>query len=184
MEIAAIQSDRLELHAVSPAEYEILAVDRADSHLWVDRGFSNPHGHLVADAGPLPYRIPRIRKDPSLAPYLLRLAVLKASREVIGSSGFHNAPDETGMIEIGLGVEEAFRGKGFAQEILLGMWGWVINQPGVKVLRYTVAPDNAPSQAIIKKFGFDHKGQQIDDVDGPEDIYEMSVTEFRSRLLL
>jgi len=173
----------LELHAVLPDEYEILAVDRADSRLWIDRGFSNPHGHLVADAGPLPYRIPRIRKDPNLTPYLLRLAVLKENREIIGSAGFHDAPDENGMIEIGLGVEEAFRGQGFAQEILLGMWGWVIEQPGVKVLRYTVTPDNAPSQAIIKKFGFDHKGQQIDDEDGPEDIYEMSVTEFRLRFL-
>ena len=72
MEIDAIETARLELHAVLPDEYEILAVDRADSRLWIDRGFSNPHGHLVADAGPLPYRIPRIRKDPNLTPYLLR----------------------------------------------------------------------------------------------------------------
>jgi len=183
MQPAAIETSRLELHAVLPHEYEILAIDRADPGLWVDRGFTNPHGVLAKNAGPLPYRIPRIRKDPSLAPYLLRLAVLKESKEIIGSSGFHSEPDENGMIEIGLGIEEKFRGQGFAQEILLGMWGWVIEQPGVKTLRYTVTPDNAPSQAIIKNFGFSHCGQQIDEEDGPEDIYEMSATEFRSRFL-
>ena len=83
------------------------------------------------------------------------------------------------MIEVGMGIEPAFRGQGFAQELVLGMWGWVIDQPDVKILRYTVSPDNAPSQAIIKKFGFHFQGQQIDDEDGPEDIYEMSVEEFR-----
>jgi RimJ/RimL family protein N-acetyltransferase len=179
MTFETISTSRLLLHVVLPSEYEILAIDRADPRLWIDRGFSNPYGHLVADAGPLPFRIPRVRKDPSLAPYLLRLAVLKDGKAIIGSSGFHSAPDDNGMIEIGLGVEEQFRGQGYAQEILLGMWGWVIEQSGIKVLRYTVTPDNAPSQAIIKKFGFQHMGQQIDEEDGPEDIYEMSAEEFR-----
>jgi RimJ/RimL family protein N-acetyltransferase len=43
----------------------------------------------------------------------------------------------------------------------------------VKTLRYTVSPENLPSIAVIKYFGFDFKGQQIDEEDGPEDIYEM-----------
>ncbi len=183
MEIMPIVTERLELHAVTPGEYEILAIDRADSRLWIDRGFTNPHGHLISDAGPLPHRIPRIRKDPSLAPYLLRLAVLQESRTIIGSAGFHDLPDENGMIEVGMGIEPAFRGQGFAQELVLGMWGWVIDQPDVKILRYTVSPDNAPSQAIIKKFGFHFQGQQIDDEDGPEDIYEMSGEEFRTKFI-
>jgi RimJ/RimL family protein N-acetyltransferase len=183
MSIAPIETERLLLHAVLPAEYELLAVNRADPRLWVDRGFANPFAHLVDDPGPLPYRIPRIAKSPELAPYLLRLAVLKQTMSIIGSSGFHDAPDNHGMIEIGMGIEPAFRGRGFAQEMLQGMWRWVIDQPGVHTLRYTVTPDNAPSQAIIKKFGFHYTGQQMDDEDGPEDIYEMSVDEYRSKFI-
>jgi len=183
MEIAPIETERLLLHAVLPAEYELLAVNRADPRLWVDRGFANPFGHLVGDAGPLPYRIPKIRTNPEQAPYLLRLAVLKQTMSIIGSSGFHAIPDNHGMIEVGMGIEPAFRGRGFAQELLHGMWGWVINQPGVRTLRYTVTPDNAPSQAIIRKFGFHYAGQQIDDEDGPEDIFEMSVDEYRKKFV-
>jgi len=174
-----ISTARLDLHAVRPVDYEKLAIDRADPTLWVDRGFSNPHRHLVDDPGPIPYRIPRIRKNPEFAKYLLRLAVLRESGEIIGSTGFHDAPDGSGMIEIGLGVEEKFRGQGFAQEMLHGMWRWVTEDLQVKVLRYTVSPTNEPSQAIIKKLGFEYKGQQIDEEDGPEDIFEMSASHYR-----
>jgi RimJ/RimL family protein N-acetyltransferase len=87
------------------------------------------------------------------------------------------------MIEIGLGVEPEERGRGYAQEMLRGMWGWVVDQPGVRMLRYTVSPDNGPSQAIIRRFGFAHRGQQVDDEDGPEDIYELSADEYRRQHL-
>ncbi len=176
-----LHGPRLDLHTVLPEEYELLAADRADPRLWVGRGFANPHGHLVDDPGPLPYRTPRIEADPLAAPYLLRLAVLRSSSEVIGSIGFHLLPDADGMIEIGLGVEPAFRGQGFAKEMLRVMWCWVVDQPGVRTLRYTVAPDNAPSQAIIRTYGFAHMGVQQDEIDGPEDVYEMGADEFRAR---
>jgi RimJ/RimL family protein N-acetyltransferase len=111
----------------------------------------------------------------------VRFIVLSQSREVIGSTSFHGIPDETGMMEIGIGIEEKFWGNGFATEALLGMWRWVITQPGVLTLRYTVSPTNLASVAIIKKFGFHYQGQQMDEIDGPEDIYEISVAEFTDK---
>ena len=179
-----LQTSRLDLHAVQPGEYELLAVDRAHPDLWIDRGFNNPHQHLVAEPGPLPYRIPRIREQPELAKYLLRMIVLRVAGEIIGSSGFHAGPDADGMIEIGLGIEPSFRGQGYAQEALRGMWDWVVCDELVNTLRYTVSPDNAPSQAIIKKFGFHLVGLQIDEEDGPEDIFEMSVDEYVTKFSL
>jgi [ribosomal protein S5]-alanine N-acetyltransferase len=176
-----IATARLDLHTVLPSEYAILAVDRADPRLWIDRGFGNPERHLVEDPGPLPYRFPRIEADPEAAPYLLRLAVLRSERIVIGSAGFHARPDEEGMIEIGLGVVPAQRGRGFAREILHGMWGWVVTMPGVRTLRYTVSTANAPSQAIIRSLDFAYRGQQEDEADGPEDIFELSADEYRAR---
>lgn len=176
-----ILTRRLELHFVTPEEYEILAVDRADPQLWVDRGFSNPHRHLVDDPGPLPHRIPRIRRQPEAAPYLLRLAVLREAREVIGSAGFHHLPDDDGMIEIGFGIEPAFRNRGFGTELLHGMWHWVVQQPDVRTLRYTVSPTNEASQHIVRGLGFAHVGVQVDEEDGPEDIFEMTAAEYMER---
>lgn len=176
-----LHTRRLDLCTVLPSECLLLAVDRADPRLWVDRGFANPHRHLVDDPGPLPFRLPRIAADPAAAPYLLRMAVLREERAIIGSAGFHLLPDSAGMIEIGLGVEEPFRGQGLAQEMLHGMWRWVIDQPGVTTLRYTVARDNAPSQAIIRAIGGEHMGVQVDEIDGPEDIFEVSAGDYRAR---
>lgn len=174
-----IRTARLDLHTVRPADYALLSVDRSDPRLWVDRGFTNPHGHLVHDPGPLPHRLPRIAADPDAAPYLMRVAVLRDQQVIIGGSGFHDRPDADGMIEIGLGVEEPFRRQGLAEEMLRGMWGWVVDQPGVRTLRYTVGVDNGPSHALIARFGFAHVGVQIDDEDGPEDIYERSAQAYR-----
>ncbi|MFM7147352.1 MAG: GNAT family N-acetyltransferase [Actinomycetales bacterium] len=176
-----LRTPRLDLYAVLPQEYELLAVDLGDPRLWADRGFTNPLRYLVDDPGPLPHRIARIRNRPEAAPYLLRLAVLRESRIIIGSAGFHDLPDADGMIEIGLGVEPAYRGQGYAQELLHGMWSWVIDQPGVTTLRYTVSPENAVSQAIIRKLQFERVGQQWDDEDGVEDIFQMTSTEYRAR---
>ena len=169
-----IWTPRLELRTVHLVEYRRLAANRADPGLWIDRGFANPYRHLIEDPGPLPHRIPRVEADPSSAPYLLRLAVHRSHRVVIGSAGFHDLPNADGMIEIGLGVVPAYRRQGYAVEILRGMWGWVVSQPGVRTLRYTVSPENVPSQRIIRSFGFAYVGQQMDEVDGVEDIFEMS----------
>ena len=173
-----IQTNRLLLYTVLPNEYEALAIDQADPNLWLDRGFSDPDKYFLNNPNPIKYRLPRIRQNPEYAKYLLRVAVLKDNPIIIASTGFHDAPDSNGMIEIGFGVDKKYQGRGFGQELLHGMWSWVVNNPQVKTLRYTVSPDNLISQHIIKKQGFKHKGQQIDEEDGPEDIYELSASDY------
>ena len=176
-----IQTNRLLLYTVLPSEYEALAVDQADPKLWLDRGFSDPDKYFLNNPNPIKYRLPRIRQNPEYAKYLLRIAVLKDNPIIIASAGFHDAPDSDGMIEIGFGIDKKYQGRGFGQELLRGMWSWVINDPKVKTLRYTVSPDNLISQHIIKKLGFKYNGQQIDEVDGPEDIYELSAIDYKLR---
>ena len=96
----------------------------------------------------------------------------------MGSTSFHGPPDSDGMVEIGLGVHESFRRRGYAREALLGMWRWAATQDGARTFRYTVDPGNVPSVELVRSFGFAHVGQQIDEIDGPEDVYEMGVAEF------
>jgi RimJ/RimL family protein N-acetyltransferase len=168
-----IQTNRLHLYTVLPNEYEVLAKDQADPKLWLDRGFSDPNKHFLNYPNPIKHRLPRVRQNPEYAKFLLRVAVLKNNPIIIASAGFHDAPDSGGMIEIGFGVDKNYQGNGYGQEILHGMWSWVVNDPLVKILRYTVSPNNLISQHIIKKLGFKHKGQQMDEVDESEDIYEL-----------
>ena len=174
----AIDTPRLELHHISAQGIIELYENKSDVTAIAGRDFTNPHQNLVKESGPLGWRVPQVKVDPSVNKWFVRFIVLKESKEIIGSISFHGVPDSEGMMEIGLGIEEDFQGKGYAKEALKGMWSWVCTFPEVKTLRYTVSPDNLPSIAVINYFGFEYKGQQMDEVDGPENIYEMSTANF------
>jgi RimJ/RimL family protein N-acetyltransferase len=176
-----IITPRLELHHIPVDGLISLYEEKKDQLAIAGRDISNPHHNLIKDEGPLGWRVPQVKADPSTNKWFVRFIVLAQSREIIGSTSFHGVPDEVGMMEIGIGIEDLFQGNGYAKEALLGMWRWVCGEPGVKVLRYTVSPTNIPSVKIIEGFGFAHIGQQIDEEDGPEDIYEMSVEEFMAK---
>ena len=176
-----IETKRLELHHLSAEAIIELFEEKSDAVALAGRNFSNPHRVLVENSGPLRWRVPQVKIDPSVNKWFVRWIVLKETAEVIGSTSFHGVPDAEGMMEIGLGIEEPFQNKGYAKESLKGMWSWVSQFPEVKTLRYTVSPDNLPSIAVINYFGFEYKGQQIDEEDGPENIYEMSTKDFQQK---
>lgn len=184
MSTELIQTKRLDLHLIPPLELFMLHEDSDNAELLSDRDFTNPHKELTHEhSGPLRWRVPQVKANPDVNFWFIRWIVLRETKEVVGSISFHAPPDEVGMIEIGFGICEPCRNQGFGKEALLGMWTWVIDQPGVETLRYTVSATNAPSMAIINSLGFEHVGQQIDEDDGPEEIFEMSVTEFQSCLV-
>lgn len=176
-----INTSRLELHHIPAAGLIALLEEKSDLEAIAGRNFTNPHRVLIDDSGPLGWRVPQVKADPSTNKWFVRSIVLKESLEIIGSTSFHGVPDVNGMMEIGIGLDEKFWGNGYAKEALLGMWKWVVTQPGVSILRYTVSPTNIASVKIIQGFGFTHIGQQIDEEDGPEDVYEMSVEDFKKK---
>lgn len=178
-----IQCARVDLHHLSARR--LLALDDGVERDVVcrDRPYTNPYGVLFENNSPVRWRAPLVRDNPASNKWFIRWIVLRNTSEVIGSTSFHGAPDDDGMLEIGLGIHEKFHGQGFGYEALRGMWSWAATQEGVSLFRYTVSPDNVASVALVQKFGFTHVGQQIDDIDGPEDIYEMPVQLYRARFM-
>jgi ribosomal-protein-alanine N-acetyltransferase len=166
------KTSRLECFSLTLEEYAEFESGREPK--W--NGFSNPFKHLIEGRSPLVHRIPRVKKDPLFAEIGLVLAV--ADKELIGSAGFHDFPDENGMIEIGFGIVPEKQGLGYGTELLHGMWRAISNRSDVKILRYTVSPENAPSMHIIKKLEFELVGEQMDDEDGLELIYELPIEEY------
>lgn len=154
--------------------------NRDDVPALTGKAFSNPLRVLIDFQGPLAWRMPLVKADPACNKWFVRWIVLKEKQEIIGSTSFHGAPDLDGMVEIGLGIESEYQNQGFAKEALLGMWRWAVTFPEVRSFRYTVAPDNAPSIAVVNYFGFEFRGQQMDEIDGLENIYEMSAAYFKA----
>ena len=173
----------LDLYLVTCDELIALRPHPAPDTVFSDRPFANPYGVLTNENIPRENRIADVEKNPANIKWYYRLIVLRETNEVIGSISFHAPPDENGMVEIGFGTHQDFRNHGYGKEALKAMFTWACEQPAVKILRYSVGTENAPSQAIVQKFNFAHMGVQIDDEDGPEDIYEMSTDEYFSRFV-
>jgi RimJ/RimL family protein N-acetyltransferase len=123
----------------------------------------------------LNYRIPALEADPGIRPWIGRVIVATApdgSRQGIGTIGFHGPPDEHGRVEIGYGVQPAWRRQGVATECVAAMLAWA-EARGITRFRASVAPGNEPSLAIIRRLGFRQVGSQIDDIDGLELVFDL-----------
>lgn len=170
-----LRTERLDLYCLT--EQELFELGHSPE-VFRSRTFENPYKVLSGEDLPRANRIADVRKTPETIRWYFRMIVDRERNVGVGSISFHGGPDERGMVEIGLGIAELEQGKGFATEALRVMWNWAATQPDVKFLRYTVSPENLPSIAIIKKFGFPLVGQQIDEEDGLELIYEISAEDY------
>jgi RimJ/RimL family protein N-acetyltransferase len=115
-------------------------------------------------------RLGQLESDPASAPWLIR-AIVAPGGAVVGHGGYHGPPDERGMVEIGYAVDEPHRRRGYGRATLAGLLAYATDH-GVGVARASVAPANDPSLALIRAFGFVHIGEQWDDMDGLELVFE------------
>lgn len=100
---------------------------------------------------------------------------------VVGKAGFHAAPDPDGRVEVGYAVDPAYRRRGYARAALEAMINRALTDPDVHVLRATVSPDNDASLALLAQYPFVEVGEQWDEEDGLEMIYELDVSTAASR---
>ena len=124
----------------------------------------------------LQFRIADLEIDPDAQPWLGRAIVVTEpdrTRRIIGSAGFHQPPDADGRVEVGYRVEPAWRRQGIATEVVRALFDWAATEHGVHRFRASVSPNNVPSLAIIRGFGFRQTGVQIDDIDGEELVFEL-----------
>ena len=118
------------------------------------------------------FRLDQLVTTPSDAAWVARAVLDASSDEVVGYAGFHGGPDERGMVEIGYTVDPECRRRGYARGIVTAFLAEAQDAPGVSVVRATISPDNVASLATIDGFGFEHRGEQIDEIDGVELIFE------------
>jgi RimJ/RimL family protein N-acetyltransferase len=91
----------------------------------------------------------------------------------VGRAGYHGPPDQSGMVEIGYAVDPAYRRRGYARAALEALLERAAQDPQVKTVRVTISPDNTASNALASQYGFVQVGEQWDDEDGLEIIYEL-----------
>lgn len=81
------------------------------------------------------------------------MIVKRDSMQVIGDIGFHGKPNEKGEVEVGFGLVEHERCKGFGFEALKAIMEWLSSQNSVKVIKADCLINNKPSARILEKVG-------------------------------
>ena len=64
-----------------------------------------------------------------------------------------------GSVEIGYGLEENYRGRGYAAEAVCAMVDWAFRQPGVTCVTAETEETNYASQRVLRKAGFIPTGE-------------------------
>lgn len=118
-------------------------------------------------------RSKQINERPGDAAWITRLIVDPTIAVPVGLAGFHGPPDAAGMVELGYRVDPEFRRRGYARQSLEILLAVAQRHPDVRTVRATISPDNAASLALINSYGFVENGEQWDDEDGREIIFEM-----------
>ncbi len=164
-----IFTERLELVPLPPGLLESIA--RGDASVAARRlDAAVPEGWT--DTIPARERLEQLAADPSEQPWLVRAVVLRAPRRVVGNVGFHGAPDDDGRVEIGYGIVPSQRRRGYAREAIAGLTDWAFATGEARVCVASVSPRNTGSLALVRSLGFRQVGEQIDELDGLELVFE------------
>jgi RimJ/RimL family protein N-acetyltransferase len=74
---------------------------------------------------------------------------------VIGDCGTLGGVDDQGSIEVGYGLAAEHRGRGYGNELVRALSGWLLSQPGVgQVVARKVLADNVASRRALENAGF------------------------------
>ncbi|MBC8159656.1 MAG: GNAT family N-acetyltransferase [Roseiflexaceae bacterium] len=175
MFVPPIETDRLQLVSLSPA---FLAASQARDRTAAERelGLAVPDAWFT-EQFVIDMRLQDVRANPSWQPWLLRAVVLRQGAAMAGHVGFHTPPGPAylqqhapGGIEIGYTIYAEYRRQGYAAEAVSGMIDYARGQ-GVQRFVLSIRPDNQPSLAIARRFGFAKVASVVDEIDGVEDVY-------------
>ena len=133
-----LEADRLVIYAASENEMNKLAASEGDAHL------REAYGEMLAHPEDWGW-------------YALWLIVRKDGSH-IGNLSFKGVPED-GVVELGYGIAEEFRGFGYATEAVETILAWAFDQPGVTAVAAETEPDNAASRRVLEKCGFVPAGE-------------------------
>jgi len=118
-------------------------------------------------------RADQVVTDPSSQAWITGVIWDEDGQRSVGRAGYHGPPGDVGMVEVGYAVDPEFRRQGYARAALEALLDRAAREPDVRVVRATISPGNLASRSLVEKYGFVENGEQWDDEDGLEIIYEV-----------
>ncbi len=122
-------------------------------------------------------RSEQVRADPTSAAWVTGVIWDVDRRVAVGRAGYHGPPDHAGMVEIGYAVDPAYRRRGYARAALESLLQRAADDADVRTVRVTISPENSASYSLVAQYGFAVVGEQWDEEDGLEIVYEVDATD-------
>jgi RimJ/RimL family protein N-acetyltransferase len=140
-----IVTERLNLHALTPEEARRIVERTPDpADRWhAEYPFADELDPLRSLAG-------ATAPDPFFTLYAIRARPENTS---VGGIGFFGPPGNDGSVELGYGLVEAARGRGFATEALLALVSQALVR-GARQVKADTELQNRASQRVLEKAGF------------------------------
>ncbi|MCW2810491.1 MAG: hypothetical protein JWP61_949 [Friedmanniella sp.] len=120
------------------------------------------------------YRVGQVRADPAAGAWVTGVVRELGTGQVVGQAGFHGPPDASGLVEVGYAIDPARRRQGFGRAVLTALLARAAREVDVRVVRASISPNNAASLALAEPFGFVLVGEQWDEEDGLELVFEVA----------
>lgn len=120
-------------------------------------------------------RFGQVIGEPTHAPWLTRVVVDDATDTAVGLAGYHGPPDERGTVEVGYEISPEHRRRGYATAAVVWLIDHARDEGGARYVRASVAPDNHASLALVDRLDFVRIGEQVDERDGLELVFEREV---------
>jgi RimJ/RimL family protein N-acetyltransferase len=124
-------------------------------------------------------RSQQVEEDPASAAWVTGVIWDEQRQVAVGRAGYHGPPDPSGMVEIGYAVDPSYRRRGYARAALEALLLRAGREPQVRTVRVTISPDNTASYTLASQYGFAEVGEQWDEEDGLEIIYEADAGRYR-----
>lgn len=119
------------------------------------------------------YRGEQVAKDPASADWVTGVIWDERRQIAVGHAGYHGPPDPSGMVEVGYAVDPTHRRRGYARAALEVLLERAAREPRVRRVRASVRPDNIASFRLVSQYAFTKVGEQWDEWDGLEFVYEV-----------
>lgn len=155
----SIHSQRLALHALPLAEFQLLLTDTrllAESlglvpePLQIERGFWE-EGVQDMKNYVLPILADHLEHHEWFTVWAI---VLETAQRLVGGIGVAGLPNEAGEVIIGYFVDERYEGQGIATEAAAALTQWVFQHPDAKCIQADTLADGLASQRVLQKCGF------------------------------
>ncbi len=129
------------------------------------------------EKGFLGLRLRQMREDARFQTWCPHAVVLGG--QMIGHAGYHGPPgvnstNNPAAVEFGYRIFAPHRGRGYATQAARMLMDLAEELQGIRHFVLSVAPDNEPSLALVRKLGFVRTGERMDEEDGLELVFELT----------